>query len=158
MARHIMGVDRRDEMTMDPNAFLMGSGGRSASFKAIGDKVSGFITNMEVRQQSDIDGELKFWDDGKPRMQLVVTLETLLAEGDDDDGLRKLYVKGQMTKAVQDAVRKAGQKGLKEGGQLVVKYDKDEPSAKRGYSATKVYVARYEPPQQTVPDDEDEPF
>jgi hypothetical protein len=143
---------------IDPNQWLMGSGGRSAKFEKVGDKVSGFITKMEVRQQTDLEGNPRVWDNGDPRMQLVVTLFTEESDDGDDDGVRKLYVKGQMTKAVQEAVRKSGRRGLEDDGRLVVKYERDEPPAKKGYSPTKVYVARYEPPQQTVPDDDAEPF
>lgn len=160
MARHRMGVagEGRDEVNIDPNAWLMGSGGRSAKFESVGDRVSGLITGMEVRQQTDLEGNLKTWDNGDPRMQLVVTLLTELHDDEDDDGIRKLYVKGQMTKAVQEAVRKAGRRGLEEDGRIVVQYQKAEPPAKKGYSPTKVYAARYEPPQQSIPNDEDEPF
>lgn len=149
---------------IDADAFLMGSGGRSASFKDHGDQVWGVVMSAEVRQQTDFtSGDLLFWDDGKPRMQLVVTLLTEEREDDDDDGLRRVYIKGQMTKAVQEAVRKAGAKGLREGGRLVVRYVSDIPPAKRGLSPAKKYVAKYEPPTQEVmvpdePEFDDEPF
>lgn len=143
---------------IDADAFLMGSGGRSASFKDHGDQVWGVVMSAEVRQQTDFtSGDLLFWDDGKPRMQLVVTLLTEEREDDDDDGLRRVYIKGQMQKAVADAVRKAGAQGIREGGRLVVRYVEDIPATKRGLSPTKKYFARYEPPTQevVVPDEPD---
>lgn len=138
-------------MTTDPNAFLMGTGARSAKFDAIGDKVVGFIEHTEVRQQTDFKtGKPLFWDDGNPRNQLVVTLRTELREDEDDDGTRNLYVKGQMQKAVADAVRKAGQRGLSIGGKLgVVFTDEGEPPGK-GLNAPKLYTAKYEPAVQSV--------
>lgn len=145
---------------IDPNAFLMGSGGRTAKFPEIGAKVSGCVQDTEVKQQTDFDtGAPLFWDDGKPRMELVVTLETDERDDDDDDGIRKLYVKGQMQQAVADAVRKAGQRGLATGGRLAVKFDGEEAPTKKGRSPKKLYVARYEAPVQPVDvDDHDEPF
>ena len=143
-------------MTMDPNAFLMGTGGRSAKFKAVGDKVSGVIFGMEMRQQTSIDGDPLVWDDGKPRMQMVVTLLTKDHEDEDDDGLRRVFIKGQMQKAVRDAVMKAGQRGLGEGGELAIQYTGDAEPTRRGVSGAKQYRARYEAPQVAVPDDEDD--
>ena len=139
----------------EANRFLMGTGGRSALFKNVGDRVSGFITTMAVREQTDLDGNIRTWDDGKPRMQLVVTLLTEQHDDDDDDGMRRLYVRGQMTKAVQDAVRKAGRRGLEEDGRLAVEYVGDAEPQKRGFSGAKQYRARYEPPQTAVPDDDE---
>jgi hypothetical protein len=144
--------------TSEVDSFLMGSGGRSAKFLAHNDQVWGVVMSAEVRQQTDFtSGDLLFWDDGKPRMQLVVTLLTEEREDEDDDGLRRVYIKGQMTKAVAEAVRKAGAKGIREGGRLVVRYVDDIPPAKRGLSPTKKYVAKYESPTQEVqvPDEPD---
>jgi len=149
---------------IDPNAFLMGAGGRSAKFEREGDTVVGYIQHTEVRQQTDIkDNRPLTWDDGSPRMQLVVTLETDDRDDDDDDGVRKLYVKGQMQKAVSDAVRKAGARGLAIGGKLGVKYVSTAEPKQRGFNGAKQYTAKYEAPTQPVsdgfePDPDDQPF
>ena len=80
------------------NKFLMGGGGKSASFKSSGDSVSGVIASMEERQQTDFDsGKPLEWDDGKPKMHLVVTLLTDESVDEDDDGVRRLYVKGNLS-------------------------------------------------------------
>jgi hypothetical protein len=145
----------------DPNAWLMGTGGRSAKFEKEGDIVVGFIQHTEVRQQIDLDtSKPAFWDDGNPKMQLVVTLETELREDDDDDGLRNLYVRGQLQKAVADAVRRAGARGLAPGGKLGVKWVSTAEPKKRGHNGAKQYTAKYEPPTQPVdgfPTDDDAP-
>ena len=66
-------------MSTDPNGWLMSGGVGSAKFDAHGDCVNGTITETpELRQQTDFDtGAPLFWDDGKPKMQLVVTLATI---------------------------------------------------------------------------------
>lgn len=134
-------------MTNDPNAFLMGSGARSASFKEHGDRIWGTIISSEMRQQTDFDtGQLLFWDDGKPRMQVVVTLMTDLHEDDDDDSLRAVYIKGEMQKAVRGALVKAGVRGIEDGGKLLVQYTGDGEPKRKGMSGAKLYYAKYEPP------------
>ncbi|MFB7219374.1 hypothetical protein [Streptomyces sp. NPDC056227] len=133
-----------------PNAndFLMGGGGApSASFPTPGTKIGGTITEQPtVQQQRDLDGKPKFWDDGNPQMQLVVTIQTEQRDPsiEDDDGRRRLFVKGQMKNAVADAVRAAGAPGLQVGGTLDVAYTHDGVP-KRGFNAPKQYAARYTP-------------
>lgn len=130
--------------------FLMGAGGKSATFKVHGDAVDGYVTHAERRQQTDFKTKaLKFYDDGNPMWQLVVTLQTEDREDDEDDGLRKVYIRGQLTKAVQDAVRKAGEKGLREGGRLYVRYTGDaEPVG--NLDGAKQYFAKYLAPTVAV--------
>jgi hypothetical protein len=88
----------------DPNAWLMGGSVPSAKFETHGDTVTGVITDTpEVRPQTDFDsGQPLFWDDGKPKMQLVVTLATDQRDpaNADDDGTRRVYVKGKLQQAV----------------------------------------------------------
>ena len=150
-------------MTNDPNSFLMGSGGRSATFPAIGTQYDGFITSYELRQQTDFkSGKPMTWDDGNPRMQLVVTLRTELKDDDDDDGMRTLYIKGQMQKAVRDAVSKAGAKGITHDGRLFVRFISEGEAPGKGLNAPKNYIVKYAPPVQAVPadgpEDGSEPF
>lgn len=133
----------------DVNDFLMGGGIPAAKFPSIGTVVRGPIVNSEVTQQTDFKtGALKFWDNGQPMNQAVITLQTDERDPqiDGDSGLRKLYVKGQMQAAVRDAVKQSGASGLELGGVLAVKFDHEEPSKQPGANAKKVYVAQYKPP------------
>ena len=126
--------------------FLMGGGGRSCTFPNIGDSYTGAITaTPEVVQQTSFEsGELLYWEDGKPRMQLRVTLDTALKDDDDDDGVRILYIKGQMQQATRDAVRASGAKTLEVGGRLTVRYAGDG-EAKGRLNPPKRYEVTYEP-------------
>ncbi|MFJ8110463.1 hypothetical protein [Streptomyces sp. NPDC096132] len=135
---------------MDANSFLMGGGGApTAKFPTPGTVVGGHITEPpQVEQQRDIQsGEKKFWNDGNPMMQLVVTVQTDQRDPaiDEDDGKRRIFVKGQMKNAVADAVRAASAKGLEVGGILRVRYTHDGEQKQRGYSAPKQYEAHYTP-------------
>ena len=133
---------------MDANSFLMGGGGApTAKFPTPGTTVGGRITEPpQLEQQRDIKtGEKKFWSDGDPMMQLVVTVQTDERDPslEDDDGKRRIFIKGQMKNAVADAVRDAGAKGLEVGGTLHVRYSHDGQARERGMSPPKQYVARY---------------
>jgi hypothetical protein len=132
-----------------------GGGGKSASFEKPGDKVSGEILTVESRQQTDLDGALKCWDNGDPMWQVVVTLQTTEREDGDDDGKRTVYLKGSRkyastATAVGEAVKAAGAKTLEVGGTLALAYTGDGEPTKRGFSAPKLYQAAYKPPAQGV--------
>ena len=133
--------------TMDPNAFLNATGVPSAKFPTIGTTVKGRIEHLEVQQQRDFTtGEPKTYDDGKPAMQLVVTLATDERDPEvaDDDGMRRVFAKGQLLAAIRSAVRQANAQ-LAVGGTLAVQYTADKPSEKRGMNPAKVYQAQYKP-------------
>ena len=137
-------------MSIDPNAILMGGGVTSAKFETIGTAITGVIDDLAASQQTDFTtGEPKTWPNGDPMMQVVVTLATDQRDPDvtDDDGLRKVYVKGKsLTAAVRDAVRRAGAKGLEKGGTLTVTYVGDGVAERRGINPPKLYSAAYEKP------------
>lgn len=133
---------------MDANSFLMGGGGApTAKFPTPGTVVGGrIIEPPSIEQQRDIKtGEHKTWSNGDPMMQLVVTVQTDQRDPaiEDDDGKRRIFVKGVMKNAVADAVRVTGAKGLEVGGQLWVKYTHDGVAKERGMSPPKQYDAKY---------------
>jgi hypothetical protein len=137
-------------MTLDAaNDFLMGGGVASAKFTNIGDSVTGVICRQpEVQQQTDITtGEPKYWPDGKPRQQLQVQLQTDKRDPEitNDNGVRAIYIKANMQKAVKEAVLRSGAKGLEVGGTLTVTYTGDGTPSQRGMNAPKLYSASYIP-------------
>lgn len=143
-------------MTNNPDDFLLGGGGKSAKFETVGAKITGTITvRPELRQQTDmVSGLPETWDGGDPKMQLVVSLQTdeRDPEDPDDDGVRKVYVKGSkkpesksLHAAIAQAVREAGAKGLEIGGRLTVTYVGDGVPTTRGFNPPKHYEASYVP-------------
>lgn len=132
------------------NELLMGSGARAAAFPTVGTIVRGeIVAEPKVQQQTDLDtGEAKTFANGDPMWQIVVVLQTAERDGADDDGIRSLYVKANMQKAVKDAIAEAGaaDRGLQTGGQLAVQYSGDGEPKKRGFNAPKLYRAQYQPP------------
>jgi hypothetical protein len=139
-------------MTQDPfqqqkqaAAFLSG-GLVSAKFPEVGFTVTGTVIDFRMQQQRDYDsGEPLVWSDGSPRMQLVVDLQCeptgVTWEGlhrrqvaiPNDTGMRSLYVKGNLQKAVAQALRDADNAQFETGGTLVVQriQDGDQPDKKK---------------------------
>ncbi len=118
---------------------LLSSYAPSAKFPTKGTKIGGRVTGdaQEIQQRDFDSGDLLFWDDGKPRMQLVVTVDAGITDPTipGDDGERSIYVKGQMLQATRDACRRARVKAIVEGCFFEVTYIDDEPlpKGKRGY-------------------------
>jgi hypothetical protein len=144
-------------MTTDANDFLLAGGITSAKFETPGTTVSGIITRPpEVQRQRELDtGKPKFWEDGKPRQQIVIHLQTTSRdpEVEDDDGIRALYVRGNMLKAVREAVRKHGAGvRLETGGVLTVTYTGDGERRAAGFNPPKLYSASYTPAAQATVD------
>lgn len=134
-------------MTQDPNAFLKGA--KMPNFKFdVGASITGVIKDMAVKQQIDFDTEQpKFWDDGGPMMQLVVSLATTLRDPsiENDNGMRRIYVKGKLQQAVLDAVNVTHPEGLEIGGQLTVTNTGLGEPKKKGANAPRLYSASYVP-------------
>lgn len=127
------------------------TGAPSFKFERHGDLVKGKVVDVASGQQFDMKTNAPlFWDDGNPRTQLIITLQTDLrdAQIEDDDGQRRIFAKkpSQMLRAINDAFQKAGGRTITErGATLAVKYVSDEPSSRPGLSPAKVYVAQYLP-------------
>jgi hypothetical protein len=136
--------------------FLMGGGIPSAKFEKPGTVVSGRIARTpEVQQQRDFDtGKPKFWDDGTPQKQIVVQLQTQLRDPQipDDDGVRVIYIRGNMLTAIRQAVRAAGAQ-LETGGTLSITYTGDGEPSKRGFNPPKLYSATYTAGSQAAVND-----
>ena len=125
--------------------FVMGGGATAASFKKAGDSVNGIIADMVEKTQTDFDtGEPLAWPDGNPRNHLVVTLLTEEKDDEDDDGLRRLYVKGNLQRAIREAVIKSGSRTIADGGVLTVTYTGDDAPTRKGMNGAKLFTASYE--------------
>ena len=141
-------------MSNEVEEFFAG-GAKSFQFEKIGDTVTGEIVEMVKRQQTSLStGEKLTWDDGSPRMMLVVTLQTEEGNGDDDNGERTIYVRGgrfeiasgkgsSMKDAIAEALRTEGLRAPRIGDKLAVAYT-GEGKGKKGYTPPKLYTAGYQ--------------
>jgi len=138
---------------------FMGGGGTAQKFPEVGFKWGGTLESWEMAQQTDLDtGELKFWPDGKPRMQLIMDMQGeptgktwewisqrwVEKPIPDDDGSRRLFVKGGLHSAIVKAMKSAGGK-LEAGAYIEVTRGEDLPPKKRGYSGQHTYRAVWIP-------------
>lgn len=129
-----------------------GSGARTGKLEEINDVLRGVVISAELRQARDDDGKPDFWDDGNPKQQIVILLQTDLDEGEDkdgkpDDGRRAFYVKWwkEQKKAFLVAIRAAGVDDLYPGDKFAVKYVGDGEKIKKAWSAPKILKFKIEP-------------
>lgn len=133
-------------ISSDVAGLLSESGAPALKFPEVGASAVGTIQAAAVTDQRDLDGNVRTWDDGNPRKQIVITLETDQRDGADDDGTRRLFAKGQMISAIREALKVAGAKELEVGGRLAIKHHELGTPPKPGYSAPKLFQASYKPP------------
>lgn len=151
-------------MSNDVNDFLFGGGARAFQFAELNDVCHGIVINADMRQQTSLEGELLSWDDGRPRMQLVVELQTDDRIDSDDDGIRTIYAKGgrfevatgeglsmkdAIADAIKEVVRDPKRRSIDPGDELWVGYT-GLGKARKGYNAPKLYSAKFKKASQSV--------
>lgn len=92
-----------------------------------GDSVTGVIEKIETTQVNDFQTKQPaFWNDGRPKEQIHVIIQTQLRDPsvDDDDGRRSLWIKGWgiQLKAFREACRQAGVKIPKPGDTITERF------------------------------------
>ncbi|KFI51718.1 hypothetical protein [Bifidobacterium biavatii] len=136
-----------------PSLDQMMSGGIPSAFgknDPIGISVTGEILDIHADQQRDFDSKAPlFWDDGNPRMMIVITLQTALHDPmiQFDDGKRRIYVKqGHQSTALAQAARMAGVGNYpRVGDTLTATFSGTTPAKKRGYNDAKNYTYQVKP-------------
>lgn len=124
---------------------LLGGGAPSAKFTSHGDIHKGVITKAETAQQTDFDtGKPKFYDDGNPMWQIVLTIQTDQRDPEipNDDGERRIFVKGQMLAALRAALRTVGAQTIEAGDTIAVQYTGDGEAKRAGMSGPKQYAVQ----------------
>lgn len=137
-------------MMPDGNDLLMGNGFPALKFPTPGTSATGRVVGQPRSQQQHDFATKKpvFWEDGRPKMQVVINLQTDLRDPSVpfDSGMRSLYVKGKnQTAAVRAAVRESGAAKVAEGGTLTITYTGDGQPSGTG-KPPKEWAARYVPP------------
>src|ERR1700691_1395917 len=117
-----------DEATS--TAAFFGGSIPAVKFETIGDKIQARVTGKELRQQSDFDaGRLLTWPDGRPKLQVVLTIVLAPNQRDDgeDDGVRNLYVRGYMQNDFVTAVKAAKLTDVPIGAEITVELVSIDP-------------------------------
>lgn len=134
-------------MSIDPNDLLLSGSMPYVSFKTIGDTAKGRVVASRTSQQRDYaHGKPQTGAHGDPMMQVASDLQTDQQDPQipNDDGVRRVYVRGQMMAAVREALRAANAK-LEVGGELAIQYVSDKPSETKGFHPAKQFQAQYRP-------------
>lgn len=130
--------------------------GPVAKFPEIGAVVTGTVISSEVTQQTELGtGKPLFFDDGRPRQQLVVTIQTTQRdpEVEDDDGRRRVFVTGTKVSeggGMLGAFRRAGISDIPNGSTLTVKYTHDGARTSPGFNPPKQYEVTLAPPNASA--------
>lgn len=139
-------------MTDEAMEFLMkaGGGAPTAKFPTVGTVHKGRVLGMERKQQTAMGSNTPLtWEDGSPRWELVITIQTEEQDDEieDDDGQRRIFSKGQQMKAIKEAVEVSGWRGSTlVGGTLAVKYIGDGKPSNPGFHPPKQFAAKFEAP------------
>ena len=144
----------------------LSGGSKSFKFDEIGDKCVGEIAGIERRQQTDFsDGHGLTWDDGSPRMQTVITVQTNADDGNDDDGVRTVWLKGGRNFEISEGSGQSGESALfdaaggrggvlEEGGQIAIQFTGRSKPTQRGYQPAKLYEIQYKAPVASIAADD----
>lgn len=124
---------------------LSGGGAPSLSFKdvPVGHTYEGTITELRAVQVRNYEDptKLEFWDDGKPKMQIEITLATDYADptDSDDDGKRRVFLFGQKLRAAKEELAKKGFKTFEIGMGFKITLSGTKPSQNKRYNDVKLY-------------------
>lgn len=130
-----------DPLNTEHDPLMEGAGGPpGVKFEALGDSVTGVVLSMRERDDIDMDtNEVKTWPNGDP---IKVYAAVLDVDG-TEDGQRTLWIRGNMVKAVREAVTKAGVKSSI-GHKLTVQHHEVGVPTRKGFNAPKLYRAKLE--------------
>lgn len=126
---------------------------KSFKFQNPGDSVSGVIESVTARQMHVYDSlnqrptnQPDFFQDGSPKLQVIVTIDTGLTDPsvEDDDGRRSVYIKGYgiQRRAWLQAIRNAGLRKaseIKPGDRFTAKFVGYDPQSKNPNNPAKMY-------------------
>lgn len=122
------------------------SGAAAPSFfnkdSKIGDSITGMVVEVQTRQHRDPQtNKSGVWENGDPMIQVVVSIQTELHDGADDDGVRSVFIKwwGKQRAAFLEALKDAGQDNLSVGQEFTATLTGTEKNANKALSDTKLY-------------------
>ncbi|MFQ6229935.1 hypothetical protein [Nocardia sp. NPDC002869] len=111
-----------------------------------GATVTGLVLSQELTSQKDPKTGKPKLRGGQEVMQLEVVILTEQRTDADDDGARKLFVRGNLQKAIKAAILAAGDDDLRNGARISVQYTGTGQAFSADYAPPKLYRAKYEPP------------
>ncbi len=166
---------QRDEV----DDFLAGVKRTAAKFPVIGHSYTGIVLSKKMEHENDYDepDKKKYWRDrsmkalsesevlptDKPVRQAAVEIQTAVRgtfdrsgspeSVENDQGVRWLFVKSHLQKAIKAAIQASGAPTLEIGGKLTVTYSGNGRQNNPKYNPPKVFTAEYVPASKVDPDD-----
>lgn len=137
-------VEISQELLPDPNDLLGTRSIPSISFKdaEVGASFMGTIGDLRTVQVRSFDtGEPEYWDDGKPKLQIEVTLATDYIDEsiEEDDGTRRVYLFGQKLAAAKQEMKAKGFGKLEKGMKFTITFVGEKPASNKKYNNVKLY-------------------
>lgn len=133
-------------ITTDLNDVLAPTGGKTLKPETVGETLGGTILATEVRQMNDYTtGKPDFWDDGRPKTQIVITVSTGEKTDDGDDEQGNVYIKtwGEQKTALVNAIKATGldaNTALAPGNDFRITFKGEKPNEKNPrFNAIKLY-------------------
>lgn len=111
-----------------------------------GTTVAGLVISQELTAQKDPKTGKPKLRGGKTIPQLEVIILTQEKTDPDDDGARKLFVRGNLQKAIKKAILAAGDDDLRNGSRVTAQFTGTGTAFSADYAPPKLYRAKYEPP------------
>jgi hypothetical protein len=112
----------------------------------------GQILDKKITNQTKLGtNEIMRWDNGEPRKQMELTLQTAERADPQDDGKRRLFIKGDLPRAAREAMKAVGATDLVVGGWFYAAWVSDKKATKVGFNDQKVFNAVYAPPGSPDP-------
>jgi DNA-directed RNA polymerase specialized sigma24 family protein len=90
---------------------------------------------------------LEFWDDGKPKLQIEVTLDTDYSDpaDDEDTGERRVFLFGQKLTAAKEELKRRGLAKLEIGSRFKITLTGTKPAKNPRYNDVKLYGIELHP-------------
>lgn len=107
----------------------------------------GQVISKRVTNQTKMGtAEVITWDNGEPRKQMEITVQTKERTDPQDDGKRVIFVKGDGPRAAKAALREVNASDVSEGGWYYQAWVDEEPAKQAGFNAKKIFKVIYAPP------------
>jgi hypothetical protein len=112
----------------------------------------GQIISKKISNQTKLGtNEVLRWDNGEPRKQMELVLQTAERADPQDDGRRRMFIKGDLPRAAREAMKAVGATDLAVGGWFYAAWVSDKKATKVGFNDQKVFNAVYAPPGSPDP-------
>lgn len=108
----------------------------------------GDVLSQERAQQVNIETRKPMtWDDGRPRLKNIVTLQTDLKDDEDDDGIRQLHVNipSALHNSIVEAIKSAQTGTLRNRDHLATTWTHTDEPTRKGLSGQKQFKSLITP-------------